>query len=162
MTMTITGQIPRRGDQLIDFSASNPDGERLSTRDFYMRRNLALAFTHGPSCDACRKLLRGMARQEAAARAEVGALLAVVPSDRAMLARLRDELDLSFPLAADPDLALHRRYGLVTPDGGALAAIFVADRYGTIFETSVADAAHRMLAAEEIPGWLEFIACRCS
>ena len=35
-------------------------------------------------------------------------------------------------------------------------------RYGVVFEASIADEAHRMLEAAEVPGWLEFIACRCT
>lgn len=153
---------PARGDRIPDFSALTADGSTLRTRDLYLRRNLALAFTHGPDCAACRELLRGLARQEAAARAEVGQIVAVVPAEQEAVARLRDELDLGFSVVADPDLAAHRRYGLTDRDGGALAALFVADRYGTIFDASVADAAHRMMAPDEVPGWLEFVACRCS
>lgn len=161
MTTTIP-VTPGRGDQIIDFTAPTPDGHDLRSRDFYMRRNLALVFTHGPECAACRDLLRGLARQYAAARAEVGELIAVIPAGTEEIERLRGDLDLSFPLAADPDLAIHRRYGLVAADGQPLAAVFVADRYGTIFDASIADEAHRMTAADEIPGWLEFIACRCT
>ena len=153
---------PSRGDRIPDFSAPTADGTTLRTRDLYLRRNLALAFTHGPDCAACRDLLRGLARQVGAAHAEAGQIVAIVPAGREAVARLCEELDLGFPVVADGDLAAHRRYGLVDPEGGARAALVVADRYGTVFEASVADATHRMMVPDEVPRWLEFVACRCS
>ncbi len=157
-----TSTIPARGDDLVAFTAPTPDGAQVGPRDFYLRRNLALAFTHGPDCPACRDLLRGLARAYGAARSEAGEILAVLPLDVPAADALRAALDLPFPVAADPEGDVARRYGLVREDGARRAALFVADRYGTIFEASVADAAHRMLGAEEVPGWLEFIACQCS
>lgn len=157
-----SGRVPGRGDDVIDFSAQTPDGTTLSTRDFYMRRNLGLVFTHGPECAACRALLRDLSRQYAAAQAEAGELIAVIPASPETVSRLRDDLDISFPVVVDDGGAIHRRYGLANPDGTPAAAIIVADRYGTIFHTSVADEEHRMMGAEEVPGWLEFIACQCS
>ncbi|HET9017576.1 MAG TPA: redoxin domain-containing protein [Thermomicrobiaceae bacterium] len=153
---------PARGDRIPDFTAPTADGATLRSRDLYLRRNLALAFTHGPDCAACRELLRGLARQVGAARAQVGQIVAVVPASPEAAMALALELDLGFPVVADADLAVHRRYGLVGPDSDARAALFVADRYGIVFDASVADAAHRVMAPAEVPGWLEFVACRCS
>jgi len=164
MTIDATKQTrvtpPAKGDSLPGFSAQTADGRRLGTRDFYMRRNLALVFTHGPECAECRALLAELGTLEEAVRAEVGQTLAVVPAELDALAELATELP--FPLIADPDSAIHARYGLLDQRGAPMAAIFVADRYGTVFHPSVADAAHDMLPASEVPGWLEFIACRCS
>lgn len=162
MTTTDTKRhaIPGRGDQIDYFTATGSDGEPIRTRDYYMRRNLALVFSHGPDCAACRDLLRGLARQYAAARAEDGQVIAVVAAEPAAAEALRHDLDLPFPVVADADLAVHARFGLVE-DGAPLAAIFVTDRYGTIYDASVADATHQMMAPEEVPGWLEFVACEC-
>lgn len=159
-TTTTTATPPKRGEQIPAFTATTPDGRTLGTRDFYMRRNLALVFTHGPECAACRALLTELGRLEAAVQAEAGETLAVVPADGDALRELAAELP--FPVVADPDGAIHRRYGLLDEQGAPRAAIFITDRYGVVFEPSLADDEHRMLAADEVPGWLEFIACRCS
>ncbi|HET7035164.1 MAG TPA: redoxin domain-containing protein [Thermomicrobiaceae bacterium] len=151
---------PARGEQIPAFSGNTADGRTLGTRDFSMRRNLALIFTHGPECSTCRALLRELGRLEEAVRAEAGETLAVVPAEGEELRRLAAELP--FPVIGDPDLAIHRRYGLVDERGAPRAAIFVTDRYGVVFEPSLADDEHRMLEAAEVPGWLEFIACRCT
>lgn len=162
MTTTDAGQqaIPRRGDQIVDFTAPTADGGVLRTRDYYLRWNLALVFTHGPDCAACRDLLRGLARQHGATQAAAGQVIAVVAAAPAAAEALCRELDLPFPVVADGDLAVHARYGLVA-GGAPRAALFVTDRYGTIYDASVADAAHRMMAPDEVPGWLEFVACEC-
>src|SRR5690606_12548876 len=93
MTTTDTKRhaIPGRGDQIDYFTATGSDGETIRTRDYYMRRNLALVFSHGPDCAACRDLLRGLARQYAAARAEDGQVIAVVAAEPAAAEALRHE-----------------------------------------------------------------------
>lgn len=148
--------IPRRGDRLPDFSTKTPSGEDIRLRDFYMRRNLAVVFTHDPECAACREYLSGLAERRAAVQAEAADVLAVIPGEPTSIP------ELPFPIALDPDDEIHRRYGLLNADGGPRAAIFLVDRYGIVFEVSVAGENHAMLSVDEVPGWLEFIACRCS
>jgi peroxiredoxin len=153
---------PGRGEQIIDFSAPTPEGAILRSRDvYYLRRNLALVFTHGPECQGCRDLLRDLAAERSSVRKEDGEILAVIPGSQAAVGQLRDELGLSYPVVADEACIIFQRYRLVTPEGGLRAAIFATDRYGTVFEPSIANDAHEMMPAEEIPGWLEFIACEC-
>ena len=152
--------VPRRGEPIPSFSGRTPEGRRIGTRDFYMRRNLALVFTHGPECDACRTLLRELAAREPAVQAEAGETLAVIPGEPVAVSAMSE--GVPFPVVVDGDLAIHQRYGLIDADGKPRAAIFAVDRYGTIFEPSLADAGHAMMTAAEVPGWLEFIACRCS
>ncbi len=155
-------RIPGRGEQIIDFSASTPDGTILRSRDvYYLRRNLALVFTHGTECEGCRDLLRGLAAERGFVRKEDGEILAVIPGSPAEVGRLRDELGLPYPIVADEERTIFQRYRLVAPDGTLRAAIFATDRYGTVFEPSIANDAHDMMPASEVPGWLEFIACEC-
>ncbi len=153
---------PGRGEQIIDFSAPTPEGTIMRSRDvYYLRRNLALVFTHGPECRGCRDLLGDLAAERMSVRKEDGEILAVIPGSREAVGQLRDDLGLSYPVVADEERTIFQRYRLVTPDGGLRAAIFATDRYGTVFEPSIANDAHEMMPAEEIPGWLEFIACEC-
>jgi peroxiredoxin len=154
--------IPERGKRLPDFTTLDADGRKAGPRDLYMRRNLALVFTHGPECQQCRRYLRELGRAQRAIEAEAGQAMIVVAGSVQDAYAVRDGCDLPYPVLADPDGAIHARYGLVDPAGTPRAGLFVADRYGTIFEPSIADEQHQMLAPEEVPGWLEFIACRCS
>ncbi|MGA7668770.1 MAG: redoxin domain-containing protein [Nitrolancea sp.] len=147
--------VPARGDRLPSFTGTTPTGDPIRLRDFYLRRNLALIFTHGAECGACRDYLTELNERRAAIHAEAAEILAVIPDDS-------DAAPFPFPIALDAGNQIHRRYGLVDADGRPRAAIFLVDRYGIVFEVSVASDEHTMLAAEEVPGWLEFIACRCS
>lgn len=158
-----TAHIPRRGDALIDFTTVTPDGQPIRVRDFHMRRNLALVFTHGVGCPTCRELLSELIEQRDAAQAAAGEILAVVPGSQDEIAQLRNELGIPFPIAVDLNGTIHQSYGLAGSDS-LLAGTFVADRYGTIFETAVEEATsgHPHIDAGDIPGWLEFIASRCS
>ena len=157
----MSAAIPGRGDQLPGFSGETPAGDKIRLRDFYMRRNLALVFSDRPEYPATRDLLQGLAERRAVVQAEAGEALAVISGDPAAVRELVATLALSFPVVVDPDGAIHQRYGLIDAAGEPLAAIFLADRFGTVFETSLASAEHPIMRADEVPGWLEFIACRC-
>jgi peroxiredoxin len=156
------GRTPAPGELINDFSAPTPEGTILRSHDvYYLRRNLALVFTHGPECTRCRSLLQDLANERALLRVEDGEILAVIPGGPKAAAQLRTDLKLPFPVVVDEDGSVYDRYGLLTPDGAPKAAIFTTDRYGTVFEASIANDAHEMMPASEVPGWLEFIACEC-
>jgi len=155
-------QVPARGDRLPQFTGETPGGERIRLRDFYMRRNLALVFSDAPDFLATRDLLRGLAERRAAVQAEAGEALAVISGDAAVVRELVTSLELPFPIVIDHDNAIHQRYGLIDTTGAPRAAIFLADRFGTVFEASLASEEQPLMRADEVPGWLEFIACRCT
>lgn len=154
--------IPSRGEQLPLFSGQTPEGAPVRLRDFYMRHNLALVFSDAPDYATTRDLLRGLAERRAAVQAEAGEVLAVIAGDPERVRRFVGELSLPFPVVVDSDNAIHARYGLLGADDTPRAAIFLADRFGTIFEASIATDDGQIMAAGEVPGWLEFIACRCT
>lgn len=154
--------IPTRGDRLPLFTGQTPEGAPLRLRDFYMRRNLALVFSDAPDYATTRDLLHGLAERRAAVHAEAGEVLAVISGDVDGVRQFVEERSLPFPIVVDPDNAVHARYGLLDATGKPRAAIFLADRFGTIFEASVATDDGQIMAASEVPGWLEFIACRCT
>lgn len=157
-----TVAIPTRGEQLPLFSGQTPERAPLRLCDFYMRRNLALVFSDAPDYAITRDLLRGLAERRADVQAEAGEALAVISGDADGVRQLVASLALPFPVVVDPDNAIHARYGLLDATGEPRAAIFLVDRFGTIFEASVATDEGQIMAADEVPGWLEFIACRCT
>jgi peroxiredoxin len=148
--------VPARGDRLPSFTGKTPTGEEIRLRDFYMRRNLALVFTHGLECGACRHLLRHLAEKRAAVQAESGEIVAVIAGESG------DMPSLPYPVVVDQDGQIHRHYGLFDASDRPLVAVFLADRYGVIFETALADEGHALPSPDEVVSWLEFIACRCS
>jgi peroxiredoxin len=157
----VSSAIPARGDKLPGFTGETPTGGKIRLRDFYMRRNLAVVFTDGPDYDATRDLLRGLAERRAEVQAEAGEALAVISGEPDVVHELVATLGLPFPVVVDADGAIHRRYGLVDAAGKPKAAVFLADRFGTVYEVSLASEDHPIMSAADVPGWLEFIACRC-
>lgn len=140
--------IPGRGVRLPDLSGLTPDGGQISTRDFYMRRNLAVIFVCAQT--ECADWIAAAAAVRKAAQAENGEILLVLDGTT-------DTGGL--PAIVDSDGSLTARCGLSEFDRPAL---FVIDRYGTIFVANRGPNAESDLRPRDIPRWLEFIACRCS
>jgi hypothetical protein len=140
--------IPARGETVPNLTGTNPAGDVWRTRDYYMRRNLAIVFVG--SGDAAVEWVAEAAAQRDAAHAEAGEIVVVAPPgvETGHLPAMRD---------GSGELA--ERFGLADED---LPALFVIDRFGTLFVASHGEQAVADLHPRDIPRWLEFIACRCS
>lgn len=147
-TTTAIRAIPGRGQQFPDLRGETPTGRPLSTRDYYMRRNLAVLFVGADATGA--DWLRRADAIRAAAQAEAGEIVVIAP---------RGAPTGALPTIVDADGALATRVGLTAAD---LPALFITDRYRTIFAGNRGERAVADLTPEDIPGWLEFVACRCS
>jgi hypothetical protein len=141
----------KRGDVIPDFTLDSVTGEPVSSRTYYMRRNLALVFVGGGNAGEWRGWLDRLAVQRERIDAENGQALIIAADPHDLESR-------DFPLLVDRDGAARERFGLNASDG----AVFVTDRYGVVFHISLGTPETGLIDAEEIPGWLEFIACRCS
>jgi hypothetical protein len=71
--------------------------------------------------------------------------------------RLDDRLGSRLSVLNDADEAAARRLGLA----GGGAALFVADRYGQIYEVAGAPSAAGLPAASELEEWAKFLATQC-
>lgn len=149
-----------RGDRIPDFTAPAAGDGTVSTRRYYLRRNLALVFTHRWPCAACQDYLWAIGEQIEPVRAEAAEVVAVVPLGPQVA--LGELTALPFPVALADDAEIHERYGLVTDDDRPLAGVVIVDRVGTVYEVGVAGEAHRLLEPEEIRSWLEFVSYECS
>lgn len=140
--------IPRRGDIAPVLRGRTAAGEAASTRDFYLRRNLAILFV-GDNPDGTAWLLSASKEVEAAA-AEAGQIVVVA-----------SQAVETFGLYAlvDDGRELRSLYGLAAED---LPALFITDRYGVVFVATHGEDADKTLHPRDIPRWLEFVACRCS
>lgn len=140
-------QIPNRGDQMPWLTGLTPEGTTLKTRAFYMRRNLALVFTGGG--DEAQDWAAEAASMRPAARADVGEIVMITPPG----------VDVGItPDIVDHDGTIAASVGLAASD---LPALFITDRYGKVFATNRGSTAED-IRPSDIPGWLEFVACRCS
>ncbi|HUG15559.1 MAG TPA: hypothetical protein VMM78_11160 [Thermomicrobiales bacterium] len=140
--------IPRRGSIVPRLDGRNGAGDRVCTRDFYMRRNLAIVFAGDD--DVSRDWVAEASSVSELATAEAGQVLLVVH---------RDVSPGGLPSIIDHDGMNQSRFGLGAAD---LPALFITDRYGTLFATSHGHDGIADLRPRDIPRWLEFVACRCS
>jgi hypothetical protein len=139
---------PERGDVVPQLTGRDLSGETISTRDFYMRRNLAIMFVDVD--DVGHAWIAEAAERRPEAHAEAGEIIVVGPAG----------MDIrGLPTIVDSDGALGSRFGLSRRE---LPALFIVDRFGTLFASNRGDHAIEDLQPRDIPGWLEFIACRCS
>jgi hypothetical protein len=142
-----TASIPGRGDTLPSLTGLTPDGTAISLRDFYMRSNLAILFVNDDSTGA--EWLSEAAEMRDAA-AEAGEIVAVVPV----------EMDThGLPTIVDAGGTQRARLGLAEND---LPALFITDRYLTLFAANRGVEVVDDLDPTKIPEWLEFVSCRCS
>ena len=131
----------------------------LGPWDYKQHQNLVLVFIHDDQCQACRELLRdlsGCYRECQRLEAEV---LAISRSEVETLRQLARDLSLPFPVLSDRDGKVFDDYF----DGAAphVAGVFVADRWGSLFTTRIADQEHSLPGEPEIREWLEFIEIQC-
>jgi hypothetical protein len=143
-----TSLVPARGAQLPELRGLTRSGAPLSTRDYYMRRNLAILVLADDATGA--EWLRAAQAVRAAAHAEAGEILVIAPPGL-------DSGEL--PTIVDADGQLAQRLGLSDKERPAL---FIADRYRTVFAGNRGAHGIAELTPADIPGWLEFVACRCT
>ena len=113
-----------------------------------MRRNLAILVLADDATGA--EWLRAAQAVRAAAHAEAGEILVIAPPGL-------DSGEL--PTIVDADGQLAQRLDLGTED---LPALFIIDRYRTVFASNRGADGLAELTPADIPGWLEFVACRCT
>jgi thioredoxin-dependent peroxiredoxin len=106
----VTDQKLAPGDTAPDFSLPDADGTQVSLSALRGQRVIVYfypaAMTPGCTKEACDF------RDNLGVLASAGlTVLGISPDTPAKLARFRDKEKLTFPLLADPDLAVHKAYG---------------------------------------------------
>lgn len=156
--VTTPAVMPREGMLIPGFALPRGDGRTVRLRAYRGRRSLALVFTHGPACDACRTYLEG-AMDRYDAYAEAGAeVLAMLPAEREAATEMRRRAALPFPVLVDVDGAVFARYGL---EAGCEAAVMVADRYGEPRLWQLAGSEHDLPEHDAVLAELNYLALTC-
>jgi peroxiredoxin len=153
------GQRRRRAP---DFPLTTIQGRTVALDDYRGQHNLVLFFTHNGDCASCEALLRDFAARRADYRAQDAQVVAIVSATAANVGRLQAELNLSYPLLADPQADAHRAYMHLIPDEpGEKSAVFVIDRYGAPYAALIDADPDDPTVHEEILDWLAFIEVQC-
>lgn len=152
----------QRGKPIPLFSAPAGDGHDLALWDYKQRRHVALFFLHEGSCARCRSLLRAIAATHAQYRAEEAEPVAILHEPTVGVQALAQEMELPFPLLADAEGRQVRRYLALAEGERPPLAVFIADRYSTLWEQVVAQLHDELPSQEEVLSWFRFINTRCT
>lgn len=149
----------RRGEIIPDFTLPNSEGREISTRTFYLRRNLVIAVLPREPTPGWGPWVERFGQAAGQTPSEDAAYLVITPPemDAALRASL-DELPESVYALFDGEDLVGKRIGR-TGDEGVLIA---ADRYGVAFVIETGGPNDEELDPAGIPDWIEFIACQCS
>jgi peroxiredoxin len=150
------------GDQLPTFSLPSTANEQIGPATFKKRRNLVVVLFQDSSCEPCRKFLSEMI-QRRDDYLDVDAEIIAVDLDSLDKARgLAMELNLPFPLLADPSGEAARQF-IIPGSRGEVPkfSAFVADRFGEIYAEYLSSDAARLPSQDDILGWLHLIDIQC-
>jgi peroxiredoxin len=133
--------------------------------DYKQHRNLVLIFFRTVECLKCKQLLREISEHYGQYQEKEAEVLAISTDEIDRLRRLAQDLALPFPLLSDCDRRVTNLYLQGIEQSGDWvafeAAVFVADRWGTIFSTKSIGKDHGQPVEAEIRNWLEFIELQC-
>ena len=99
-----------------DFSLLDENGARRDLAQLRAGKLLTVLFFRGAFCPTARRDLMAYANVYERLRAMNGDLAAISVDDPATLKRLKEQLQLPFPLLSDADFAVSRRYGVYESD----------------------------------------------
>lgn len=149
----------RRGETIPDFTLPDGTGQEISTRAFYMRRNLVIGILPRRPEPGWSRWVQQLGQAAGQIPAGDAAVLVVTPPE--MDASLREAIEglpESVYALFDGENLVGDRFGTPGDDG----TLIIADRYGVAFIIETGAPNDEQLDPAGIPDWVEFIACQCS
>lgn len=145
------------------FSLPGADGMPHSPWDYKQREHLVLVLLNSASTHEARGMLKELKRQYSALREEYCAVLAVTA--RTVIENLdaQEELQLPFPLLADPRGEVIARY--TRWDGSAQQAtpsVVLANRYGALYEQWMGESEAQLPPVETLLKDLRYLNTLCT
>ena len=151
----------RPGDLLVNLELPGPDSGTVRLRDYRRRRNVVLYFMERADCADCRKALASLASSYGDIVSEDAEMVVVVAASVSEAADVKRQLGLLCPVLSDESGEAFRRYGATDQEGRPRAALFVADRFGEVYEAAVSGEGHELPGLEEVKTWLTFVQIQC-
>ena len=148
----------QRGQTIPDFTLLDINGETVSSRSVYMRRNHVVALLP-ESAEPCWNewLTLLSAAVHSIPDRDVACFMIFPEGWREEITDLYSNGN-QVKLLIDRDRSVGNRFGHDRSEG----TLIIADRYGDIFHIASGGPKTPELDPSEIPDWIEFIACRCS
>jgi peroxiredoxin len=150
--------ILERGDIIPDFTLCNHSGDSISSRSFYMRRILVLVLLPDTLSPDWAEWLTDLAAEMRTVSDDDAVLLVILPGKVQEAARNLQSSDMGMHCLIDEDGAVRRRFG----DTPLVGQLLVTNRNGVVYHVVSGKPGEPGFAPDEVPGWVEFVACQCS
>ena len=151
------------GQVIPAFTLPDADGMPHSPWDYKQRQHLILLFTGNSSSSETRGLLRAFARAYTSLREEECSILAISPDTVIANLRTGEELNLPYPLLADPKGEVISRYTQWNATAGTLnPSIVLADRYNSLYKQWIAGSKDDLPPIEELLESLRYLNKLCT
>ncbi len=115
------------------------------------RRSPVLVLVHPGACAACAAFIAQLDAASAALGEWDGDVLVITPDELPA----GDDAATAIPVLSDPEQRLAASLVIAPP------AVVIADQWGEVHESTEAGDEHRFPAADEIEGWLRYLAIQC-
>jgi peroxiredoxin len=136
------------------------DGRDVHTSGFHGRKNLVLVFSGEQSNHRSQELICELAGRYSEVQNETSEIVAVISGSLSEVVRMECNRNLPFPVPANRNGALHRKFGAADFNGKPLAIVCIADRFGEIYFTELCGD-ETCPSTDDILDWLRFIEIQC-
>ena len=145
------------------FTLPGADGMPHSPWDYQQRQHLILLFTRSTSSSESRGLLRSFAKEYSAFREEQCSILGISPDTVFANLHVQEELQLPYPLLADPRSEIISKYthwDAITHSFNP--SIVLADRYNALHQQWVAGSDGELPSIEKLLESLRYLNTLCT
>lgn len=159
MSTRTTQPTIHRGEVIPDFTLPDSSGDQVSSRGFYLRRNLVIAFLPGRLSEEWRTWVSRLVESMMPVPVSDAQVFLIAPNTQ-VLAAIEEQTAPAANVTALVDASgrIAERFGY----GGDSGLLIVTDRFGVVFHLVTGEPDSDEMNPGAIPGWVEFIACQCS
>jgi hypothetical protein len=145
-----------QGQVFPDFTLPDAQGTPVSSRAYYMRRNMIIVALPDHFDDKWKSWLSDLSEAVSTISESDVACLVLINSTESDLPSVEDPVQLLF----EKDGSVRSRLDL--DPAGTEGRIIITNRHGLIYHSATGQSGDPAIEPAGLPGWIEFIACRCS
>ena len=152
----------RTGTIIPFFNLPSSKGRYIKSWDYKQRKHLVLYLFGGMKCTECRETLNKFAKNYHQYQQLNAEVIAIGRDGLDAIARLAKELNLPYPVLADPKGNAIDKYTYINSETGMpYPSVFIADKFGALEEEWVVTSEHDLPGQEQILGIIELFELRC-
>lgn len=146
----------RQGQVVPDFTLPDRQGNPVSSRSAYMRRNMIIGILPMTIDDRWASWLENLSNAVSRIPDSDSACFVLAGPDLSEL----PEVDPGVNLLNDNDGSVRRKFEIQAASNEG--RLIITNRHGLIYHTATGSPDDPGMDPGELPGWVEFVACRCS